>query len=142
MSFWNRWSTALYLFVVVLLVALFLGAATMHVNAQEATPDASPPPIVVVASPEQTITDINTIVIGFILAFVAGGATVGASFMLFAKRIREQPELARAIERLYLSVPADKQRVVRNVIVAGKEGFDLAEDLTDGDMQTPTPQRE
>lgn len=136
-DYWNRWSTTLYLLTVFLLITLLLAAAIMPVQGQEATPDAEPPVVVVATPTEQTISNVNTIVLGFILAFVAGGATVGGALMVFAKRLREQPELARAIERLYLSIPADQQLPIRQIVVGAKEGIDLAEELTDGDMNTP-----
>jgi hypothetical protein len=128
------------IFIVLTLIFLVGIVSVLPAGAQEATPEAgvSLPPVVVVSRvSEDTVSQLGTIVVGLLMAFIAGGATVGGGLILFTRRLREQPELARAIERLYLSIPVDKQNTVRQIIVGGKEGFDLAEELTDGDLESP-----
>lgn len=141
-SYWNRWSTVLWVVLFAVLLTLVLAAGTMNASAQEAppvvvTPDGDTPPVVVVSPAESVITNGGVIVMALLLAFATGGATVGACLMVFARSIRTNPELARAIERLYLSTPADKQVPIRQIITGAREGIVLADELTDGDMNTP-----
>lgn len=118
----------LLVWVMVLVIGGLVLGAVLPAHAQEATAEA--PDTV------QIVRDANTTVVELLAAFLSGGVIVGGGVLMglrsLIQSVDQNPTLKTAIERLYMSTPVDVRRTVREAVEAGKEGFRLADEVTDG----------
>lgn len=102
---------------------------------QEATPEPTPAPDVA-----QVITDggfvISQFLVGALTGTLLGGGSVLLALLGVVRFVSGNPALKLAIERLYMSAPTETRAGVRAGIVAAKETFDLADELTDERLDT------
>lgn len=126
------------LFASILLVVAFAAP----VSAQE-TPEVEPTPVIIVdetpaVDPVVIVRDTTT-ALGELIAIFLSGAVIGGAGVLVVLRsliraVNQNDTLKLAIERIYMSQPMQRRAVIREGVETGKEGFDLLEELTDGEL--------
>lgn len=71
-----------------------------------------------------------------ITAFLAGGAVVGGSALVFIRRLRDDTAFKNSVENLYKSIPVPTQAGVRIIIETARETAGLLDEITDGQPNT------
>lgn len=122
------------LITVITLLALLCSPALVWAQAApEATPEVEPAAAV---EPADVVRDTGAALTELIAAFLGGAIVSGASVLVtlksLVKTVDQNPVLMAAIERLYLSLPADTRAPLREGVTTLKEGVDLVDRLTDG----------
>lgn len=117
------------LFALGVLIMIAVCLFPFVVFGQEATPEPTP-------DAAQVITDggfvISQFLAGALTGTLIGGGSVLLALLGVVRFVGGNPALKLAIERLYMSAPAETRAGVRAGVVAAKETFDLADELTDG----------
>ncbi len=79
----------------------------------------------------QALLNLVTLVAVLVLALAALG-TAGLAGLFLTLR-----QNGRLLEHLYQSASPETQKLIRDIVLAVQQGADLAEELTDGDPDTP-----
>jgi len=124
----------------ILITVIMLGVTPLAGSAQEATADVGVPVVGIAPDPANVVRDTGTALSELIAAFLSGavvsGATVLVTLRSLVRTVDQNPVLTTAIERLYMSLPADSRTPLREAVTTLKEGVDLVDRLTDEDLTT------
>lgn len=124
--------------ILITVITVLLCAAP--VGAQEATQEPTPvlAPAPAAPAPGDVVRDAGTALTELIAAFLSGAVVAGATVLVtlrsLVKTVDQNPVLTTAIERLYMSLPAESRAPLREAVTTIKEGVDLVDRLTDGEV--------